>query len=229
MNSDPGSVACFALTTPSLFLHLQNRAVTISPGIVGEKGRGDWFPRWCGYKQKELLDCVGIRKGVCRSEGKDWSPRLKEGGAQSGESGSLFSALPQQSVSRPWPSPGGSLSQGLPSGFQGFCPQLEAIHVPQGGMCLLAKARSILPVPASGLWASNEGESCPRKSVFPDTFPLHVRLFKINIYLFACAGSSWQHAEYSVVAYKLLSCSVWGPGTLTRDGTQAPCTGSVEP
>ena len=40
MNSDPGSVAGFALTTPSLFLHWQNRAVTTSPGIVGEKGRG---------------------------------------------------------------------------------------------------------------------------------------------------------------------------------------------
>ena len=115
MNSDPGSVACFALTTPSLFLHLQNRAVTISPGIVGEKGRGDWFPRWCGYKQKELLDCVGIRKGVCRSEGKDWSPRLKEGGAQSGESGSLFSALPQLkclktlTIPRREPEPGAAL------------------------------------------------------------------------------------------------------------------------
>ena len=40
MNSDPGSVAGFALTTPSLFLHWQNRAVTTTPGIVGEKGRG---------------------------------------------------------------------------------------------------------------------------------------------------------------------------------------------
>ena len=157
---------------------------------------------------------------------------MKEGGAQSGESGSLFSALPQLkclktlTIPRREPKPGAALwiSRVLSLVRGHLCSPRVDVFACQG---LKHLSFQFLHQDSGHLTKVKAAQE--NLLSFPDTFPLHVRLFKNKSFFIWLCQALVAACRIFSCGMQTLSCSVWDPGTLTRDGTQAPCIGSVAP